>query len=272
MKKQIQLAQSDVTLSYEISGNGFPVILLHGFGEDSRIWSGQVAHLKNFCQCIVPDLPGSGKSGRLPEGSMELYAEAVFEMTSAENLDRFILIGHSMGGYIALAFAEKYPAKLAGLGLFHSSAYADDEEKKATREKGIRFIKEFGSAKFLEPATTGLFSEATKEKRPELIKEIIDRYANFQAESLVQYYEAMMARPDRTNIIKKIGVPVIFILGKFDAAVPLARGLEQTHLPDICYIHICQKSGHMGMLEETTECNRALEKYLKESAGISTLT
>lgn len=240
-------------------------MLVHGFGEDGSIWENQRKKLEESFKVIIPDIPGSGKSELLSEGSMETYAAALDQVIIEEKLSSFVMIGHSMGGYIALAYAETYGSKLTGLGLFHSSGYADDEEKVETRQKGIRFIRDNGAAKFLEQTIPGLFSEKTKTENPALVQEIISRYTNFEAESLVQYYESMIARPDRTKVLADSKVPVLFILGKFDNAVPLNKGLEQTHLPDICYIHICKHSGHMGMLEETSESNEVLKSFIGKS-------
>ena len=236
MEKHLKLFPSQKNLYYTVSGNGIPVMLVHGFGEDGSIWEKQREALEQFCKLIIPDLPGSGKSERLEEGSMEIFADVLQSIVDAENINSLVMIGHSMGGYITLAYAEKYGSKLTGFGLFHSSAYADDPEKVETRRKGIRFIRDNGASKFLEQAIPGLFSEKTRIERPEIVQEIISRYTNFEAESLVQYYESMIARPDRTKVLTDSNLPVLFILGKYDNAVPLNKGLEQTHLPDICYI------------------------------------
>jgi len=265
MEKYLTLNPSGKRVSYTVWGNGIPVMLIHGFAEDGSIWENQRVALEPFFKLIIPDLPGSGKSELLNEGSMEIFADAVQAIVANENLQSLVMIGHSMGGYITLAYAEKYASMLSGFGLFHSSAYADDRDKIETRRKGIRFIRENGSSKFLEQAIPGLFSEQTKSDNPSLVQEIIDRYANFNPDSLVQYYESMIARPDRTNVLKESKLPVLFILGTYDNAVPLNRGLEQTHLPDISYIHICKRSGHMGMLEESSQCNEILKMFINQS-------
>jgi len=265
MEKYLTLTPSGKTLYYTVWGEGIPVMLVHGFAEDGSIWENQRVALEPYFKLIIPDLPGSGKSEQLKEGSMEVFADALQSIVLGENLQSLVMIGHSMGGYITLAYAEKYASMLNGYGLFHSSAYADDNEKIEIRRKGIRFIRDNGSAKFLEQATPGLFSEQTKVDNPSLVQEIIDRYANFNPESLVQYYESMIDRPDRTKVLKESKLPVLFILGKYDNAVPLNRGLEQTHLPYISYIHICNSSGHMGMLEESSQCNEILKMFINQS-------
>ncbi|MGZ5245624.1 MAG: alpha/beta fold hydrolase [Flavitalea sp.] len=264
MTDQISFESSLGTIKYFKAGSGNPVMLVHGFGEDSRIWENQVSILSQKYQLIIPDIPGSGNSPLMKEGSIENYARILKEVCDEEQISELVLVGHSMGGYISLAFAELFPGLLKGFCLFHSSAYADDEEKISTRRKGIEFIVKNGAAKFLAQAIPNLFSEDNRNKRSEIVQETIERYANFSEESLVQYYEAMIARPDRTKVLKTFKKPILIIAGKFDTAIPLEKCLEQAHLGSFSYIHICNNSGHMGMLEEPRDCNDALSKFLKE--------
>lgn len=174
-----------------------------------------------------------------------------------------IIIGHSMGGYVALAFAEKYSELLNGLGLFHSTAYADSEEKKQIRKKGIQFIQQHGGFEFLKTTIPNLYSPVTRAENPVIIEEQIDSSHNFSDEALVSYYESMIRRPDRTEILKKTNLPVFFILGKYDTAVPLEDGLKLCHMPGISYIHLLERSGHMGMREEPDKANGFLLDFLK---------
>jgi pimeloyl-ACP methyl ester carboxylesterase len=249
---------------YRVMGSGKPVMLIHGFGEDGTIWDSLFPFLQNY-QCIVPDLPGSGKSQmRKGSWSIESFAETIRSILTHEEIKSIILIGHSMGGYISLAFAEKYPDLLQGFGLFHSSAFADNEEKKATRQRAIEFIQEHGATKFLEQATPKLFSEDFKTRNFPKIQEIIDRFTNFEDSALVHYYEAMMQRPDRTQVLKDFDGPVLFLLGEHDTTIPLSDGLKQCHMPRLAYIHILRHSGHMGMVEETDKCGEILIKFLQD--------
>jgi len=263
---------------YRILGSGKPVVLLHGFGEDSEIWKNQVDFLQDKFQLIIPDLPGSGKS-TMDNGpwTMDRFAEVLKSILEKESIKECVLIGHSMGGYITLAFAEKYSGFLRAFGLFHSSAFADNEEKKATRRKGIEFIQKHGSKAFLETVIPNLFAPipiaiGTKSLIPpkeslrtNSIKELIDKSDNFSPTALVSYYEAMMQRPDRTDVLKQTGLPVLFIMGEHDKAVPMEDVLKQSHMPEKVYIHILHQSGHMGMLEEVEQSNLALYKFLQET-------
>ncbi len=176
-----------------------------------------------------------------------------------------VLVGHSMGGYITLAFAKKYSHYLTAFGLFHSSAYADSEEKKAFRKKSIEFILKNGAFEFLKTSTPNLFSPSSLDKKPELIEGFIRSLNNFSAPALVSYYEAMMKRPDNTTLLKTTTLPVLFVLGEYDNAVPLQDGLKLSHLPEKSYIHILHQSGHMGMLEEENKSNDLLKKFLSET-------
>ena len=255
------------TIAYKKSGEGTAVVLLHGFGEDSSIWDAQIDALKNICKLIVPDLPGSGQSAMLGEDeaniSLDELADAVYALLQHEQADSCILLGHSMGGYIALAFAEKYPAALLGLGLVHSTAFADSEEKKTNRRKGIDHIKAYGGFSFLKNAIPNLFGAAYKRDHADKIDLLIGQSKQFADAALVQYYVAMMNRPDRTVVLQQSRVPVLFIAGNEDVAAPLEDLLHQVHLPAMSHIHILEGIGHMGMWEATEAINRHLVEYIR---------
>lgn len=250
---------------YRITGKGNPVIFIHGFGEDGSVWDEQVSYLSNHFQLVVPDLPGSGKSEMIDDMSMEGMAEVIHAIIHEEGIESCPVIGHSMGGYITMALVEKYWNHVSAFGLFHSTAYADSDEKKESRRKSITFIREHGAFEFLKTSTPNLFSEIFKEKNPTSVHAFIEGLKGFTAEALIAYYEAMMKRPERTAQLQKAAVPVLFVMGKYDMAVPLADGLKQCYLPGKSYIHILQQSGHMGMMEEKDNANRILEKFLLQS-------
>src|SRR5687768_16052077 len=138
-------------LFYRTYGKGNPLMFVHGFAEDGNIFSNQIAFFEKDYHVIVPDLPGSGQSEfNQSIDTIEGYADAILAVLNAEKISEAMVIGHSMGGYITLAIADRSPQRLETFGLFHSSAYADDDEKKNARNKSIDFIKEHGAAKFLE--------------------------------------------------------------------------------------------------------------------------
>jgi|SRR6185437_15850320 len=254
---------------YRIEGKGKPVLLLHGFGEDGNIWNKQVDALKKKNLLIIPDLPGSGQSEMLDgNATLEDYAEVIKVIADETVLmkeieNQFCLIGHSMGGYITLAFAEKYSSFLNSFGLFHSSAYADTDEKINVRKKAISFIKENGTEAFLKTMIPNLFSEESKKGQPELIEQLFNISKNISPETLIQYYKAMIKRAARASVLKSFKNPVLFIIGKNDTVIPLESSLEQCEIPSISTIHILQHSGHMGMSEEENLSNEFLSDFFQ---------
>jgi pimeloyl-ACP methyl ester carboxylesterase len=260
---QKKITYQGVDLSYHDSGKGEVIVLIHGFAEDQQIWSGIKDAVTDY-RLILPDLPGSGASALIGELSIESMAEAVIEILRAEKIPEAVIIGHSMGGYIALAIAENYPDFLKALGLFHSSAFADSEEKKNARRKNIQFIRTHGSYEFLKQSMPGLFSDAFKKLHEPVVTELIEKYRDFNPEALVAYYEAMIKRPDRTGILVKTSKPVLFIIGKHDNAVPFDDSMKLCHLPSLSYIHILDQTGHMGMLEEPGTSINILKNFIKD--------
>ncbi len=279
-----EISYNGKRLFYRLQGDGPLVVLLHGFGEDGNVWEAQFDIFPGNT-LIIPDLPGSGRSEIIEDMSMEGLAEAVREIIKVEskanphernhsnNNDAplqglsVVLIGHSMGGYITLAYADKYPDDLAGFGLFHSTAYADTEEKKETRRKGIAFTEKYGAFEFLKTAIPNMYSPATREADTQLVERHIQSLQQFSKAALIAYYESMIKRPDRTHVLKQNKIPVLFVLGKHDAAVPLQDGLQQAHLPGISYVHILEDSGHMGMCEEADKSNRLLQEFVHQSCS-----
>lgn len=251
--------------SYRIFGKGPDVVLLHGFGEDGAVWENQYQAFPGF-RIIIPDLPGSGGSEITDDMSMEGLADTIKDFLMQMGITKCCMIGHSMGGYVLLAFAEKYQEMLNGFGLFHSTAFPDTEEKKEIRKKGIAFIEKNGAYEFLKTSIPGLFSPETKEKKPSLVEEQIKLSHNFLDTALVSYYRSMIQRPDRTEVLKTTRLPVLFILGKYDNAVPLTDGLKLCYLPDLSYIHILDHSSHMGMKEEPVLSNKFVQEFLKSSS------
>jgi pimeloyl-ACP methyl ester carboxylesterase len=271
MNVEKELNYQSRKIFYRIIGSGKPVFLIHGFGEDGEVWEKQIDFLKDDFLLLIPDLPGSGKSDMIDDMSIEGLAEIIKRIIDEEisNIPQIgkdvIVIGHSMGGYVTLAFAEKYLHLLNTFGLFHSSSFPDSEEKKVARRKGVEFIKQHGAFEFLKTVIPNLFSPVSKDEMPEKIAEFTIQQNNFLPEVLVSYYEAMMQRPDRTDVLKKVKAPVLFIMGKYDTAVPMEDSLKQCHLPEKSYIHILEKSGHMGMMEQPDKSNRALKEFLLDN-------
>ena len=257
----------DKKIGYHLGGEGPLVVLLHGFGETSSVWKQQAAFLASKFTVLVPDLPGSGASAAIADMSMEGLAHAVALLVHSITDAPHCLIGHSMGGYIALAYAEQYTERLNGLGLFHSTAFADSAAKADNRKKAIAFVESKGAHAFLSVAIPGLFAPATVAERPWLVEKQIKESHNFLNSSVVSYYSAMMVRPDRCAVLKSFEKPVLFVSGEADTLIPTQDLLEQASLTKNGYFYQLQHSGHMGMLEEPEKTNQILTSYLARLVG-----
>jgi pimeloyl-ACP methyl ester carboxylesterase len=257
-------------LAYKVYGKGKPVILLHGYGEDSQIWENQIAFLSVHCLLIIPDLPGSGKSFITPKGleqwlpnmRIESLAQSINELLIVENLTTCILLGHSMGGYISLAFAQLYPSKILGLGLIHSTAYADGDEKKIVRQKSIQFLKENGGYTFFKASMPNLFGKKFKATQAAVIEQLVEKTKAFETRILIAYTQAMMQRTNKTAVLKLALFPVLFVAGPEDIAAPLTDIQAQATVPIKSYLNVIEGVGHMGMLEAPQEMNHHLSRFI----------
>ncbi len=257
------ISYQNIKISYTIAGRGKAVMLVHGFAENGTVFDNQVDFLEENYLVIVPDLPDIGKSAMLQKENVQLtdYAAILKAILEEEKIEKFTLIGHSMGGYITLAFAGLHPQILNGFGLLHSSAYADDDEKINTRKKGISFIKENGTTAFLKTSIPNLFYDTQKSE--EDIKSLIEKGNNISPELLIQQYNAMISRPNTTSVLKTFTSAILFIIGQHDTAVPFTYSLQQTHLPSLSYVSILRHTAHMGMVEEADLVNKYLGEFLQ---------
>ncbi len=263
-----ELHHSSAKVKYSVRGEGTPVVLVHGFGEHGSIWEGAANSLSDY-KVIIPELPGTGGSDLLPHTTMDSLAGALKQIIEAETTgnEKVILLGHSMGGYVTLAFAAAHPQLLLGFGLVHSSAAADSSEKIETRKKGIDFIRSNGGQAFLKTMLPTLYAPDSKRHHPEWIEQQIADARRFNDEALVVYYKAMMERTDRRDLLKTTNLPVLFLMGRHDGVIKIDDILPQSHLPALSYIHILEQSGHMGMIEEVEETGRVLQEFISFANG-----
>jgi pimeloyl-ACP methyl ester carboxylesterase len=261
------------SFSYNVWGNGKVIVLIHGFAEDSRIWQPQIEFLKSNFKLLVPDLRGSGLSASAQTPSnIEAFATDIKEMLEAENIRSCTMLGHSMGGYITLAFAEMYPSVLNAFGLIHSTAFADSDVKIQARKKSIAFIKENGPHEFIKTTILNLFGELFKQQFPNRLAQLIEWGKLFTAEALIAYYNAMIERPDRSAVLKNTPLPVFFFIGEEDKAVNPADALLQSSYPQTGYVKEIPGIAHMGMWEAEKELNEAIVFFIKYVHQLQTET
>jgi pimeloyl-ACP methyl ester carboxylesterase len=249
-------------LEYNDTGHGFPLVLLHGFCESRSLWKYCEKELSAHYRVISPDLPGFGES-RLEDSniSIEYFAEKIKYLLDELKIEKCIMIGHSLGGYITLAFAEKYELRLKGIGMFHSTAFADTEEKKENRNKTIEFIRKHGVPMFAQSFVPPLFSLRNRELLKIEIQELIEISSSSSEAGVIETTKAMRDRKDRVHVLKAVNFPVLYVVGKKDGSVPLEKSLEQCYLPKHSIVHFLENAGHMGMIENKPETIKILHNF-----------
>ncbi|UAY54423.1 alpha/beta fold hydrolase [Arachidicoccus terrestris] len=246
------------------------LMLVHGFPERGGIFQEQLDALSAYYTLLVPDLPGSGGSPYNPvlESTAD-FADSLAAIIKEEQIDKLVIIGHSMGGYIALAFAERYPEIILGLGLLHSTAYADSEQKKVNRIKAIHTMEQYGGAAFLKTMIPTLFGPVFKSAHPQVIQELIEAGSHFETRTLQQYYQMMHDRTDKTALLMHLSIPFLFISGTEDKAAPAIDLIRQSSLPQTAMIEILEQAGHMGFLECPGQVNKILTHFLQLVQNVS---
>ena len=251
----------------QISGQGPAVVLLHGFCETHHIWDELRQELSDTYQVFCPDLPGFGDSLlKIKNFSLEYIADELNDWLKVRQITSCIIIGHSLGGYVTLAFAKKYPDVVAKIGLFHSSIYEDDPLKKSTRDKTIDFINKNGMDAFVDSFFHNLFY-APNLSQPYIKKklEAISARAKLLKTSAVNaYLTAMKNREDGRKWVSTGTKPVLFIAGSEDSAVPIALSREQAKLSPEIEFHELKGTGHMGMFERQFEAFGIIRKFLAD--------
>lgn len=255
------LEQADIF--YTDQGKGFPVVLIHGFCETHEVWTRFAQQLANDFRVISVDLPGFGKSKSLPEGfSIADAALKVNALLKQLGVEKCVSVGHSLGGYVTLAMVNQHATLFSGFGLFHSTAYADSEERKGSRNKVIEFVSKNGVPAFIETFIPPLFYNKTNPEIPFAVKMALKT----SQPALIGYAKAMRDRPDLTSVIEKFKGPIMFIAGEKDTVIPADTLQKQAKLAAKPYLHIVQDAAHMGMFEKEAETLNFTREFLVKAS------
>jgi pimeloyl-ACP methyl ester carboxylesterase len=234
-------------------------MLLHGFPASGELWDGVFFQLSQQFTVLIPDIPGAGNSRLEGEvATMEQLATIVPAILDDAGIERCVLAGHSMGGYISVAAAELFPERLSGLFFVHSTALADDEAKKEKRAKSIALIRKGGREEFIRGMIPALFEENYRNAHPDIINQMKEEGLKLPTESMIAFYTAMMNRPDRTEVLRDAIFPVGWALGESDSTIPWQSCLQQSTLPRVNFIELYEQCGHMSMLERPEALCRQL--------------
>ena len=241
----------NVSLQWYDKGSGPCLLLLHGFTESHRCWLPTADALAQQYRVLVPDLPGSGGSSLLADGSADLAATAtmLFNWLSKLHIEKCVVVGHSMGGYVALEMLVQAPERLLGIGLFHSHPLGDDESKKANRDRTIELIKKRGSKDFLHGFIPHLFAPTHRQTLNHTIELLEQQAAEQSVDAYIAQTRAMRDRESRLQWLEQSTVPKLVVLGAQDPILTQAAGINFAAQLDSCQLALLAEAGHMGMYE-----------------------
>ncbi len=241
-------------------GSGQPLVLIHGFCESGKMWNYFAEKLSAHFRVICPDLPGFGDSPIFGNQiTLEEVAVQLEEWMEENQIQDPIVIGHSLGGYVALALLELMGSRLKAIGLFHSTAFPDDEEKKGMRNRTIVFLQKNGVEKFVTSFVPPLFPENRREELASEIQAAIEDAKRSSLDGLIAFAGAMRDRKDRVEILRNFAGPKLLIAGTEDGAVKIEASRAQQDAFSH-YIEL-QGVGHMGMVEEREKTVEVVREF-----------
>jgi pimeloyl-ACP methyl ester carboxylesterase len=249
-------------LPYTDRGRGEPVVFLHGFPLDRRMWAAQAAELSDHYRVIAPDLRGFGQSRRSDPFTIESLADDTHLFLEQLAANPCVLVGLSMGGYVALAYASKYPDDLRGLILVDTKAEADTPQAREGRAKMIDLARASGAGAVAEQMLPKMLSGGTQKTRPEVVKTLRSMMTDCSPQTIEYALAAMRDRPDRSGELAGIKVPTLVIVGDADAITPpdVAERMHKA-IPGST-LEVVRGAGHMSPMEQPEQVNRAIERFL----------
>lgn len=243
------------------------IVLLHGYLESMLVWDDFVPLLYKHVRVVTLDLPGHGIS--VVDGechSMEFLADTVAAGIRALGIDRCTVVGHSMGGYVALALCERHPDLLDGLVLLSSTPNADTPEKQENRRREIEIVKSGRKELLARVAPAAGFAEENRTRLRDAIEDLTEQVYVTEDAGIVALLNGMIARKDRNELLRTTRVPVLFVLGRKDGYIPAETAERMVAEHPEAQVAWLEHSGHMGFLEEPETTAEALLRFVGANA------
>ncbi len=252
-----------IQLFYEDSGTGEPLVLIHGFLLSSEMWQSQQEGLRDHLRVIMPDLRGMGRSSVPTDGySVDAYAADIVALLDHLNLDRVVVGGMSMGGYVALAMLRRYPERIKGLILIDTQAEADDAEMRAKRHALIEKVREEGANAVAD--TSKMLTEQTRVEHPALAQHMQSIMQHTAVDGIVGALTAMIERPDSTSLLENAEIPALIIVGRDDVLTPPDDAVAMQQAVGRAELHVLEGAAHGANLERAEEVNHVIKRWMEK--------
>ncbi len=256
------LVHKGINIFYTDEGSGHAIVLIHGFLENSSMWKDLTPNISKNNRVVCIDLLGHGQSGCLGYiHTMEDLAEVIEAVLKRLNIDSVTLIGHSLGGYVSLAYAEKYINKVKGLCLMNSTAREDSPERKQNRDRAIKAVKQ-NYKTFVSMAVSNLFALDNREKLSAEITKVKEEALKTPLQGIIATLEGMRIRKDRTAFFKEASFKKLLIIGKKDSVLNYESLIEDTRNTDIEVIEF--SDGHMSHIENKEEFTYNILQFIEK--------
>jgi len=249
-------------ISFTDEGKGTAIVFLHGFLENKKMWDAFVPEFTKKYRVITIDLLGHGNSEPLGYvHSMEENADVIHAVLSDLRIRKAAFVGHSMGGYVALAFAELYPEAIKGLVLLNSTSRADSDERKINRDRAIKAVKQ-NYSNFVRLSIANLFSENNRERLADAIENVKNEALKTPLQGIVASLEGMKIRKDREVLLHFSTYPMLLILGEKDPVLNFQETIEQIEGTNVALKTF--PDGHMSWIENQEELIAVLNVFFRK--------
>jgi pimeloyl-ACP methyl ester carboxylesterase len=253
-------------IAYDDAGEGRAVLFVHGFPHHRKLWAPQLRALAGHSRAIAVDLPGFGESDMPERFSMDVWADSLARFLDTLSIDRAVIAGLSMGGYVTFAFWRRHRDRVLALILADTRSGADTEEGKAKRRETIELARREGPAAVARAMLPGMVGKSTREREPSVVAMMRSMMESASVESIVGACEAMIARPDSTSLLSTIDVPTLIICGEEDVLTPPKESRAMHAAIPGSRLEIIPGAGHVSNVERPAAVNQVLTEFLAQRA------
>ena len=252
----------EIEIGYDDVGAGLPLVFLHGFPHDRTLWSPQLGALVDHCRCVAPDLRGFGESTAAGPYSMDQYADDVAALLEHLKIRRAVIVGLSMGGYVAFALWRRRPDLIRALVLADTRSGADTDEGREKRKHLVALALERGAGAVADAQINGMLGKTTRESHPDIVESVRQMLSSAPVDGIVGALHAMMDRPDSGPTLPTITVPTAILVGDEDALTPVKDSRSMHEAIPSSRLEVIRAAGHLSNLEKPAAFNHVLSEFV----------